>query len=42
MRFQQREDFAAMPAGVAEFSAEPYPAGDLLQEIGQPGVIARV
>jgi hypothetical protein len=27
---------------MAEFGAQPYPAGDLLQEIGEPGVTADV
>jgi hypothetical protein len=40
--FQQREDLFAMPAGMPELHCHPHPAGDQPEEIGEPGIIARL
>lgn len=39
---QQREHVLVMPARVPELHCEPDPLRDQAQEIGQPGVIARL
>ena len=42
VRGKQRKGFLAMPAGMPELHRDPYPARDEPEEVGQPGVIARV